>query len=276
MYNLNGISVLNLNGFKLIHIDEILFDDIFAGVWSSTLTELMNDFVEQISIAKPIAVIKVTLDASDMFSGLLATLLPPSNSGLYNKTASTLGLGLGLSLSAEQRRVYDISMRNFQDLGLLSDQFSADMLDKFWEMSYSLSTHIRCPLWDTEWGYQTYQKDFMSILPDELGISVYKSLWQMESLQEFTLKCGENTAGLLGDYTTVYIGCIDVNQNHRLVPVVIPNALLGETSVEPKLIYKWLKISKIPPYPKLADCNTTFAGSIKKTLFNTLIKELNK
>ena len=276
MYNLNGISVLKLDGYKFICIDEIIFDDIFAGVWSSTLTELMNDFIEQISIAKPIAVIKVTLDASDAFNDLLKTLLPPSNSSLYNKTALTLGLGLGLSLSAEQRRAYDISMRNFQDLGLLSDQFSADMLDKFWEMSYSLCTHIRCPLWDTEWGYQTYQKDFMSILPDELGISVYKSLWQMGSLQEFTLKCGENTAGLLGDYTTVYIGCIDVNQNHRLVPVVIPNALCGETITDPDLIYKWLKISKIPPYPKLADCNNTIAGSIKKTLFNTLIKELNK
>ena len=273
---MNDITMLKPDGYKFIRIDEILFDDTFAGVWSSVLLDSMKDFLEQIRSTKPITSIKATLDASDMFSGLLATLLPPSNSGLYNKTALTLGLGLGLSLSAEQRRVYDISMRNFQDLGVLSDQFSTDMIDKFWEMSYSLCTHIRCPLWDTDWGYQAYQKDFMSILPDELGISVYKSLWQMGSLQEFTLKCGENTAGLLGDYTTVYIGCIDVNQNHRLVPVVIPKALCGEISVEPDLIYKWLKISKIPPYQRLADCNNTFGGSIKKTLFNTLIKELNK
>ena len=270
MYNQKGLSVLNLNGFKLIHIDEILFDDIFAGVWGSTQTELMKDFIEQIRSTKPIAVIKSTLDASDMFSVLLANLLPPSNSSLFNRTALTLGNGLGLSLSAEQRRVYDISMRNFQDLGVLSDQFSADMVDKFWEMSYSLCTHIRCPLWDTDWGYQTYQKDFMSILPDESGISVYKSLWQMGSLQEFTRQCGENTAGLLGDYTTVYIGCIDVNP--RIIPVVIPNTLRGD----PDLIYKWLKISKIPPYNRLAECSNTFGGSIKKTLFNNLIKELNK
>ena len=266
----------NLNGFKLIHIDEIIFDDVFSGVWSSVLLDSMKDFLEQIRSTKPITSIKATLDASDMFSGLLATLLPPSNSSMYNKTALTLGLGLGLSLSAEQRRVYDNSMRNFQDLGVLSDQFLADMIDKFWEMSYSLCTHVRCPLWDTEWGYQTYQKDFMSILPDELGISVYKSLWQMESLQEFTLKCGENTAGLLGDHNTVYIGCIDVNQNHRLVPVVIPKALCGETVTDPDLIYKWLKISKIPPYQRLADCNNTFGGSDRKTLFNNLINELSK
>ena len=266
----------NLNGFKLIHIEENIFDDVFTGVWSSVLLDSMKDFLEQIRSTKPITSIKATLEASDMFSGLLATLLPPSNSIMYNKTALTLGLGLGLSLSAEQRRVYDNSMRNFQDLGVLSDQFSADMIDKFWEMSYSLCTHVRCTLWDTEWGYQTYQKDFMSILPDELGISVYKSLWQMRGLQEFTLKCGENTAGLLGDHNTVYIGCIDVNQNHRLVPVVIPKALCGEISADPDLIYKWLKISKIPPYTKLADCNNTFGGSVKKTLFNTLIKELNK
>ena len=276
MYNQKGLSVLNLNGFKLIHIDEILFDDIFAGVWGSTQTELMKDFIEQIRSTKPIAVIKSTLDASDMFSVLLANLLPPSNSSLFNRTALTLGNGLGLSLSAEQRRVYDISMRNFQDLGVLSDQFSADMVDKFWEMSYSLCTHIRCPLWDTDWGYQTYQKDFMALLPDELGISVYKSLWQMSSLQEFTLKCGENTAGLLGDYTTVYIGCTDVNQNHRLVPVVIPKTLCGETVTDPDVVSKWLKISKIPPYTRLAKCNNAYGGSIKKTLFNSLIKRLNR
>ena len=146
----------NLNGFKLIHIDEIIFDDVFSGVWSPVLLDSMKDFLEQIRSTKPITSIKATLDASDMFSGLLATLLPPSNSIMYNKTALTLGLGLGLSLSAEQRRVYDNSMRNFQDLGVLSDQFSADMLDKFWEMSYSLCTQVRCTLWDTEWGYQTY------------------------------------------------------------------------------------------------------------------------
>ena len=276
MYNLNDTRGDITRGDKFIRIDEMSFDDIFAGVWSSTQTELMKDFIEQIRSTKPIAVIKSTSDASDMFSGLLSNLLPPSNSGLYNKTAMTLGLGLGLSLSAEQRRTYDASMRNFQDLGVLSDQFSADMVDKFWEMSYSLCTHIRCPLWDTDWGYQTYQKDFMSILPDESGIPVYNSLWQMVSLQEFTLKVGENTAGLLGDYTTVYIGCVDVNQNHRLVPVVIPKALCGEICADPDLIYKWLKISKIPPYQSLAECNNTFGGSSEKTLFNTLIMELNK
>lgn len=267
---MNGVTVLKLDGHKLIRIDEIIFDDIFAGVWSSTMTEIMKDFLEHIRSTKPITVIKATLSASDTFNDLLKTLLPPSNSGLG------LGLGLGLSLSDWHRRIYNINIEKFQDLGVLSNQFSADMLDKFWEISYSMCTHVRCQLWDTDWGYQTYQKDFMSILPNELGISVYNSLWQMGSLQEFTLKCGENTAGLLGDYTTVYIGCMDVNQNPRLVPVVIPTAFCGEICADPDLIYKWLKISKIPPYLKLADCNNTFAGSIKKTLFNTLVKELNK
>lgn len=263
-----------LKAVQIIQIDSNLFDDVFAGVWGKVQLDAMKDFLVCTRSTKPIAVIKATLEASDEFGGLLATLIPPSNSSMYNKTALTLGLSLGLSLSAEQRRVYDISMRNFQDLGLLSDQFSADMLDKFWEMSCSMCTQVRCTLWDTDWGYQTYQKDFMSILPDELGISVYNSLWQMESLQAFTLKCGENTAGLLGDYTTVYIGCIGVSP--RLVPVVIPRLLCGEISTDPDLIYKWLKISKIPPYQRLADCMNAYAGSGMKNIFNTLVNELNK
>ena len=276
MYKLNDISVIELEGYKLIHIDTTIFDDIFAGVWSSERIDAMKEQLELLEDSKPLTNIMATLDASDILNDLLLTLIPPSNSSLHNKTALSLGLGLGLSLSADQRHMYDTGIKLLPDLGVLSSQYSADMIDKFWEMSSSIEPHVRCQLWSTYWGTQAYDKDFISLIPDDKCECLYNSLWQMSSLQEFTLKCGINTASLLGSYNTVYVGCIDINKEHRLVPIVVPNSLCGRISPDSSSIYKWLKTSKIPPYPKLADCNNAFAGSIKKILFNTLVEELNQ